>query len=208
VQFFNWSLRLVSFLEFFFKAIVWSIRPVWRLGSICARRYTRFCHYFSLSLRANGKVPITTQFDGPAFTTGIVRCFLGVHCRLGRHIYLETRENGMIRMGDRVRLNAGVHVVSYSCISIGDDTLIGEYTSIRDANHGMNPGTPYRRQPHRSAPILIGSNVWVGRGVAILAGVEIGDNAIIGANSVVTKSIPANCLAAGAPARVIREIPR
>ncbi|MEI6212126.1 MAG: DapH/DapD/GlmU-related protein [bacterium] len=64
-----------------------------------------------------------------------------------------------------------------------------------------------RRQPGVSAPIILGCNVWLGVRVIVLKGVTIGDNAVIGAGSVVTHDIPANSLAAGVPARVIRSFP-
>ena len=56
------------------------------------------------------------------------------------------------------------------------------------------------------APVIIGENCWIGRNVSIMKGVTIGDNCVIAANSVVTKSIPANCIAAGNPAKVVKNI--
>ena len=76
--------------------------------------------------------------------------------------------------------------------------------SIRDANHGIEHGRPFRTQEHKTDAISIGSDVWIGRGSAILKGVTIGHGAIIGANSVVTHDIPENAIAVGAPARIVR----
>ncbi|MDM8567274.1 acyltransferase [Candidatus Halobeggiatoa sp. HSG11] len=130
---------------------------------------------------------------------------LGKKVDLYRDIYLETQEQGQILMGDEVVLSRGIHIVSYSCIKIGTGTMIGEYTSIRDANHKIVKDSLIRYAGHTSSPIVIGSNVWIGRGATILAGVKIGDNAIIGANAVVTKDVEPNTLVAGVPARFIKQ---
>ncbi|MBL8764886.1 MAG: acyltransferase [Phycisphaerae bacterium] len=168
--------------------------PVARLGRLAALR-----------ARAGTAVPASTQFDGPVRVgEGVLRLSLGAACRLGRDVYLETSEGGRIELGSRVRLNSGVFVVSYARVRIGDNCLIGERVSIRDADHGSAPGTPMRDQPHVSAPITIGDDVWIGCGAVILKGVTIGSGAIIGAGSVVTKDVPPMGIAVGAPARVVR----
>jgi acetyltransferase-like isoleucine patch superfamily enzyme len=98
----------------------------------------------------------------------------------------------------------GTVIVSYEHISIGDHTLIGEYVSIRDANHGVEPGTPIREQPHAAEGIDIGRDVWIARGAVILKGVTIGDGAVIAANSVVTKDVEPMMIVGGIPAKPIR----
>lgn len=167
------------------------------------------CRVWSLALlrSASGKhIPLRTQFDGAVHTVGRLNLSLGEHCRLGRGAFFETSGQGRIEIGRHVRINAGCILVAYTLVSIGDNCLIGEYVSIRDANHGTESGMPIRLQPHRTAPIRIGSDVWIGRGVAVLPGVTIGDGAVIGANSVVNKDVPPRVVAAGVPARVIRSL--
>lgn len=161
-----------------------------------------------LRLRVHSSLPVSynTQFDGAVHTPKRIALQTGRHCRLGRDVFLDTNEAGRITLGNHVRINQGCVLVSYAHIDIGDDCLIGEYVSIRDANHGTRLDSPRRLQSHASAPIRIGRNVWVGRGAVILKGVTIGDGAVIGANSVVTRDVPAATLVAGAPAKWVKDI--
>lgn len=166
-------------------------------------RFGRLTHLRAWSV---GAVPASTQFDGPVRVPKSIALQLGAHCRLGRDVFLDTNETGRIVMGQHVRVNAGVVLVSYASITIGNDCLIGEYVSIRDANHGTQTDCLMRLQSHKSAPIGIGNNVWIGRGSVILMGVSIGDGAVVAANSVVTRDVPARTLVGGAPARLIKEL--
>jgi len=168
------------------------------------RAASRWINYFRSALRIKG-LHSSVQFDGVPLVTGSARISIGHSSRIGMLCELGTEENGHIRIGRSVRINRGTTVFSYSDVEIGDHSLIGEFVTIRDANHGISRGQLIRSQKHSSSPIRIGRDVWIGRGACILPGVEIGDGAVIGANSVVTRSIPAGSIAAGVPAKVIRE---
>jgi len=90
-------------------------------------------------------------------------------------------------------------------ISIGDNCMIGPYVLIRAADHRFNDiEQPIIRQGHESGEIIIEDNCWIAGHVTITRDVTIGSGSIIGANSVVTKDIPPNSIAAGNPAKVIR----
>ena len=108
-----------------------------------------------------------------------------------------------IKIGKNVFINACCRFQDQGGIEIGDGSLIGHNTTIATLNHDFNP---LKRQNLTPSPVKIGKNVWIGSDCTILPGVEIGDGAIIGAGSVVTKSIPANTIAVGNPARVIKKI--
>lgn len=157
----------------------------------------------SLRAQVRGQVPVSTQFDGPVTASGTGTLQIGEQCRLGRGVHFDTADAGHITLGNRVRINAGSVIAGAGSVSIGDETRIGEYVSIRDANHGTSVGVLIRLQPLDSSPVWIGRDVWIGRGCCILKGVTIGDGAVIGANSVVTRDVQPGSIHAGAPSRQI-----
>lgn len=116
-----------------------------------------------------------------------------------------------LRFGDNAKLGDSVHIVASTSVRIGDNFLAASKVFISDCSHGAysgagasRPDTDPSTRPLVSAPVSIGDNVWLGENVCVLAGVSIGDGAIVGANAVVTRDIPAGCIVAGAPARVIK----
>ena len=112
-----------------------------------------------------------------------------------------------ISIGNRVTATANLQIAAHSDIVIEDDVLFASNINITDALHGYkHANEAYKYQPlFRIAPILIGKGCWIGQNVVVLPGVTIGIRSIVGANSVVTKSIPAQCIAVGAPARVTKK---
>ena len=161
--------------------------------------------YFTARLSADvSDMDFSVQCDGRVHVSGTANIKLGKRCRLGMDVELRTVEAGHIQIGEDTRLNRGCTLTSYAQIRIDDFTIIGEFVSIRDANHGLKRGEPMRFQPHTCEPILVGRDVWIGRGSCILPGVTIGEGAVIGANSVVTRDVPDFAIAAGVPAKVIK----
>ena len=108
-----------------------------------------------------------------------------------------------IRLGKRVFINSGCRFQDQGGIVIGDDCLIGHNAVLATLNHDLDPS---RRADMHPAPIVIGTNVWLGANVTVLPGVTIGDNAVVGAASVVTKDVPADSVVVGSPARVVRSL--
>lgn len=109
-----------------------------------------------------------------------------------------------ISIGKRVFINSGCRFQDQGGITIGDDCLIGHNAVFATLNHDLHPR---RRGDLHPAPIVVGNNVWIGASVTILPGVTIGDNVVIGAGSLVTKSIPADTIAIGSPAKAVRAVP-
>src|SRR5262245_986493 len=109
-----------------------------------------------------------------------------------------------IELGERVFFNFNCIVLDVCRVRIGDFTLFGPAVQIYTPLHPLN--AEQRRGEEYGRPIEIGSDVWVGGGAIILAGVRIGSRAVIGAGSVVTRDVPEAVVAAGNPCRVIRAI--
>ena len=118
----------------------------------------------------------------------------------------------VLRIGDNVQLNDYVHISAIYDVTIGNDVLIASRVFISDHNHGgfntneqvNSPIVPPVQRPLSFKAVYIADKVWLGEGVCILPGVMIGEGSVVGAGSVVTHNIPANCVLAGAPARIIR----
>ncbi|PZU79372.1 MAG: acetyltransferase [Sphingomonas sp.] len=119
----------------------------------------------------------------------------------------------VIDIGTGVQVNDYVHIAAIDRVTIGDGTLIASKVFISDHNHGdyqgrdpqSAPDIPPALRPLVARPVHIGRNVWIGEHVCIMPGVTIGDGAVIGAGAIVTKDIPANAIAVGTPAQVVRQ---
>lgn len=112
----------------------------------------------------------------------------------------------VVRIGDRCVIGRGSGIVGHWQIDIGDDVWTGHHVYITDQNHGYEDLTiPIGRQAQEVEPVRIGSGSWLGHGSVVLPGVTIGEHVVVAANSVVTKDLPDRCVAAGSPARVVRQ---
>lgn len=142
---------------------------------------------------------------------------IGDNFSVGRSLRMEAiyehylyKYNPELVIGDNVWIEDYCHIGCANKIVIGNGVLIASKVYISDHNHGEISGNDLKlgplERPLSTKPIVIGNNVWIGEGVCIMPGVELGDNIIIGANSVVTHSFPANVVIAGCPAKVIREL--
>jgi acetyltransferase-like isoleucine patch superfamily enzyme len=153
------------------------------------------------------------QLEQLPYITGTGGIELGDHVDISGKISFSFNDRfcrPRIVLGDRVFVGHRCGFVAAAGVTVGADTLIATGTSIRDNDgHPLDPEARRSRRPidpADAAPVVIGQNVWIGSECLILKGVTIGDNAVIGACSVVTSDIPANCIAVGAPARVLRRL--
>lgn len=113
--------------------------------------------------------------------------------------------NGILEIGDGTFINYGCSIAANKLVKIGNDCNIGTYVIMMDNDfHRLEPER--RNEKPESAPIILENNVWLGARVIVLRGVTIGEGSVIGAGSVVTKDIPPRSLAAGVPAKIIREL--
>lgn len=110
-----------------------------------------------------------------------------------------------ISVGANTFVNYNLTALDVAAITIGSDCEIGPNVQLLTPTHPVEP-TPRRDKLEGARPIVIGDNVWIGGGAIVLPGVTIGDNSVIGAGAVVTRDVPANVVAVGNPARVIRSI--
>jgi len=115
--------------------------------------------------------------------------------------------NSKISIGNRVTSTADLQIAAQSEIIIEDDVMFASNIHINDGFHGYeNADIPFKYQTISNiSPIVIKRGCWIGQNVVVLPGVAIGELCIIGANSVVTKSVPDRCIAIGSPAKIIKE---
>ena len=162
-----------------------------------------------------------------AFGEGSIICFpatslmnerfieIGENTMIGPHVALsagmapgqECLSQPVVRIGDRCLIGRGSGIVGHFSIDIGDDVWTGHHVYITDQNHGYdNVDIPISQQSMPEKPVRIGSGSWLGHGTVVLPGTDIGEHVVIGANSVVTGSIPSFSVAVGAPARVVKSM--
>lgn len=121
-------------------------------------------------------------------------------------ILLSTSDTARIVIGTRTYINRHAMLDASELIEIGAEAMIGPFCYLTDHDHAVTPGAPPADGSLISKPTRIGARCWLGAHVSVLKGVTIGDGAVVGAGSVVTKSLPAGVIAVGNPARVLRSI--
>lgn len=136
----------------------------------------------------------------------------GIGCRI--EAYPKGKENKkLIEFGNNIQMNDYVHITAMNKVVIGNNVLMASKIYISDCSHGFyeggkNDSSPNQKpieREYKVSEVIIEDNVWLGEFVSVLPGVRIGKGSIIGANSVVTKDVPANSIAVGSPARVIKK---
>jgi acetyltransferase-like isoleucine patch superfamily enzyme len=123
-------------------------------------------------------------------------------------VWITAPDRARVRIGAGTFLNLGVMVAAVELVEIGDHCMLANGSFVTDGNHRFDdPDKPVPWQGFTTkGPTRIGANCWLGANVVVTGGVTIGERSVIGANSVVTRDIPAFSIAAGAPAAVLRSI--
>jgi acetyltransferase-like isoleucine patch superfamily enzyme len=150
--------------------------------------------------------------DGVAFVGKRVTIQIGRKGRvnLGRWSWIGDGtkircHEGVVDIGAKTVLGQECTISAYQHVSIGRECVVADRVMLIDFDHGMvEVERPIRLQGIYKRDVRVGNNVWIGYGACILRGVTVGDNAVIGTNSVVTKDVPPNAVVGGVPARVIR----
>ena len=147
-------------------------------------------------------------FIGPRVTLQIGRSGrieLGRWSWLGHGTKIRCHE-GVVSIGAKTVLGQECTISAYQHVSIGRECVIADRVMLIDFDHGMvEVDRPIRHQGIYKRDVRVGNNVWIGYAASILRGVTVGDNAVIGTGAVVTKDVPANAVAAGLPAKVVRK---
>lgn len=168
---------------------------------LCTRLFYKGARLVRRPFYCRGKARL--QF-AEGFTTGH-------HCRFDL-LGAEGDNSKKLVIGKNCKLGDNVHIVANKKVVIGDNCLMASKIFISDTSHGdyslvstdSSPEIPPDDRPLYKKSVSIGNNVWIGENVCILLGVTIGDGCIIGANSVVIKDLPDDCIAVGSPAKAIK----
>ena len=159
----------------------------------------------------------TVRFDNIGLIEGFKYISIGHNTTFQRDIYLtawdrygEQQFIPELKIGSDCSIGAWNHITCVNRIVIGNGLLTGKWVTITDNSHGTTDYKdlqipPAKRKIFSKGAVIIGNNVWIGDKATILAGVTIGDGAVIAANSVVTKDVPPFSVVAGSPAKIIRK---
>jgi acetyltransferase-like isoleucine patch superfamily enzyme len=159
------------------------------------RQFAQHCQRVGTGLEVMGPCRV----DGLGTIVAGERCVIRSHA--ANQVEINAGTGAQIALGDRVFVNQGTRIVASSAIQIGNGCLIGDECVIIDSDYHAVGDAPVK-----CAPITIEDDVWLATRVIVLRGVTIGQGSVIGAGAVVTRSIPPYSFAAGAPARVIKQL--
>jgi acetyltransferase-like isoleucine patch superfamily enzyme len=152
------------------------------------------------------------ETDGPVFFGKRLQLQIAKRAtvRFGRFSWIgdDTKircHEGVVEIGEKTVMGQECTISAYKRVRIGEQCVIADRAMFIDFDHGVvEVERPIRLQGIYKRDCIVGSNVWIGYGACFLRGIRVGDNAIVGTNSVVTKDVPANAVVGGVPAKVIR----
>jgi acetyltransferase-like isoleucine patch superfamily enzyme len=185
-----------------------TLRFMRRHGMLNAKYGRLAVRWAWLKLRWRGRL----QTDGLCFVGPGVKLEIGrtAVIRLGRWSWIGhgtkiRAHEGEVEIGAKTVLGQECTISSFQHVAIGRECIVADRVMLIDFDHGVvETERPIRLQGIYKRDVNVGSNCWIGYGACILRGVTIGDNAIIGTSTVVTRDLPANAVAGGVPARILR----
>jgi carbonic anhydrase/acetyltransferase-like protein (isoleucine patch superfamily) len=137
--------------------------------------------------------------------TDNAKIIFGDNCVIQNYVFIQlTKPEPKLEVGDHVVIGRYNIITAKKSITIGSYNRIGSFVQIIDHDHGIDKDRLIMDQEAIIAPVVIGQDVWIGVGARILKGVTVGDHAVIGANSVVTKDVPPYAVVVGVPANIIK----
>jgi acetyltransferase-like isoleucine patch superfamily enzyme len=185
------------------KALILLFRPAAAITERVGTPFVRSWRHARLASRLPKPLPVSCVLIGRLIVDRNMKLTVGERLLCYDGVVVQSDTGGHVEIGHDVILAGGVHIVAFERVVIGNGVMIGEHASIRDANHDTATPERLRDSGHVSTPVVIEDNVWIGRGVAVLPGVTIGRDSVIGANSVVTKDVPPGSTVVGVPAKPI-----
>ena len=180
-----------------------------RKNHMLSLRYVRLiARYLLLKLRYRGRL----QTDGICFICPGVQLEIGARAtlRIGRWAWIGHRSKirvheGEVSIGAKTVMGQDCTISAFQHVSIGRECILADRVMLIDFDHGViEVDRPIRLQGIYKRDVDVGHNVWIGYGACVLRGVRIGDNSVVGTNSVVTRQVAENAVVGGVPARLIR----
>ena len=195
-------------------AYIWNEKVAFMYNMLVCRIYARIIGH-----RLNGAKDLCI-YASPVMIRGAKNISVGDNVELGPFVRIDAitsyPQTGQqftpdFRIGDNVVINANCHIGCINKVEIGEYATIGARTYITDHTHGAMvledlKLAPRHRKLYSKGPVIIGKYATIGEGCAIMPGVTIGEHSVIGANAVVTKDIPPYSVAAGSPAKVLKQV--
>ncbi|HEY4372671.1 MAG TPA: DapH/DapD/GlmU-related protein [Burkholderiales bacterium] len=130
---------------------------------------------------------------------------LAQDCVVGDHTVMSTASGASLRVGVDTYINSYNVIGSSAGVEIGDHCIFAAFVYITDATHGIaDLATATKHAPISASPVRLGNNVWLGSGVMVMMGASIGNDAVVGAQSLVRDPLPDRSISVGTPARVVR----
>ena len=177
-------------------------------------RIRKMKFYTALLRGSAGSIGNGTLICPPLQSFNIKEMHVGNNSRISEHCWIQCINNYQgrefapeLKIGDDVHIGRFAHIIACGKMKIGNGVVIAERVYISDNLHGFEDlDSPIMQQPLKlPGPVIIEDEVWIGNGACILPNVTIGKHSIIGSNAVVTKDIPPYCVAAGVPAKIIKQ---